>query len=188
MSIKKMIIVSIGKDFIEQLKTQFHSSWDMLRQAILNVPNEKWSAGLIGRGEPWVEPEEMNIEYYSYIVLHLIESADFYSRDDTNEMKWGAAIGGIDWKNETPQETASRISKETMLDYSKKIECQLENKLDSLSAKGLLEPDGFSKSYPNRLAKYLSLMRHTMFHIGELARVLRNYDCKRLSWEHQANP
>ncbi|MFW9802739.1 MAG: hypothetical protein ACFFFC_08820 [Candidatus Thorarchaeota archaeon] len=180
--------MSTGKDFIEQLKTQFDSSWDMIRQAIMNVPDEKWSTGLIGRGEPWLEPEEMNIEYYSYVVLHLIESADFYSRDDPNNMKWGSAIGGIDWKNETPQETASRISKEAMLDYAKKIESQLTKKLDSLSIEDLLEQDGFSKSYPNRLAKYLSLMRHTMFHIGELARVLRNYGCERLSWEHQANP
>lgn len=156
----------------------------MLRQAIENVPDDRWSAGLVGRGKPWVESEEMKIEYYSYVVLHLIESIEFYSQDDASEMIWGAAIGGIDWKKETPQEIAARISKKAMIDYSEKIESLLESKLDSLSEKDLLEPDGFSKSYPNRLAKYLHQLRHTMFHIGELARVLRNCNCERLQMEY----
>ncbi|MFW9967009.1 MAG: hypothetical protein ACFFEA_07630 [Candidatus Thorarchaeota archaeon] len=182
---RKMAIVLIGNEFVEQMKAQFRSCWLMLRQAIRNVPDEYWSMGLIRRNEPWVDTEEMNIEYYSYVVLHLLESVEFYSQDDTNEMIWGAAIGGIDWKKESPQETASRISKEAMLEYSKKIESLLEAKLNSLSEKDLLEPDGFSRSYPNRLAKYLNLMRHTMFHIGELARVLRNCNCERLNWESE---
>ncbi|MHA2299953.1 MAG: hypothetical protein ACXACD_03260, partial [Candidatus Thorarchaeota archaeon] len=105
------------------------------------------------------------------------------SGDDTEGIVWGGAIGGIDWKKESPHTTASRIEKNDMLIYLKKIESSLEAKLDSFSDKDLLEPDGFAKSHPNRLSKYLYLMRHTMYHLGELARVLRNCNCERLKWE-----
>jgi hypothetical protein len=179
---REMAIVSTENEMVEQLKSQFGSCWNMLRQAIKNVPDEKWSSGLDHRYETWIDTEVMNIWYYSYVVLHLIESADFYSQDDTDEMIWGGAIGGIDWKHESPHETASRISKKAMLQYLRKIESSLDAKLDSFSDKDLLEPDGFSKSHPNRLSKYLYLIRHTMYHIGELARVLRTYNCERLKW------
>lgn len=155
----------------------------MLRQAIKNVPDESWSAGLDHRYGSWVDTEVMNIWYYSYVVLHLIESADFYSRDDTDDMVWGGAIGGIDWKKESPHVTASRIAKKDMLKYLAKIESVLEAKLNSFSDKDLLESDGFAKSHPNRFSKFLYLMRHTMYHLGELARVLRNCNCERLKWE-----
>ncbi|MHA2303239.1 MAG: hypothetical protein ACXACD_20035, partial [Candidatus Thorarchaeota archaeon] len=107
--------MSTGNEMVEQLKAQFCSCWKMLRQAIKNVPDENWSAGLDHRYETWVDTEVMNIWYYSYVVLHLIESAEFYSGDDTEGIVWGGAIGGIDWKKESPHTTASRIEKNDML-------------------------------------------------------------------------
>jgi hypothetical protein len=176
-------IMSTGNEMVEQLKSQFESCWMMLRQAINNVPEENWYGGLGHIYESWVDSEVMNIWYYSYVVLHLIESVEFYSGDDTDDMVWGRAIGGIDWKNESPHVTASRISKEDMLKYLKKVESSFSKKLSSFSDEDLLEADGFAKSHPNRFSKYMYLLRHTMYHIGELARVLRICNCERLKWE-----
>ena len=155
----------------------------MLRQCIENVPDEKWDVGLKVIDKPWAEAKGENIWYYSDRVYHIIQTVEFYTNDDPKTMKWGGRIGGIEWRKESPEVTASRIKKDDMLEYLQETENKLRKKLMSFSDNDLFEDDGFSEWQDSRLAKFLYTMRHSMWHIGELSRALRDYDCKRTSWQ-----
>lgn len=168
---------------IEHLVQQFESSWIMLRQSIENVPDDKWASGIETITKPWAEAKGQNIWYFSERVYHIIQTVEFYSYDDQERMVWGGKIGGILWKKESPEVTASRIEKKNMLEYLEEIRKKLEEKLRSFSDNDLFETDGFSKRQPSRLAKFLYTMRHSMWHIGELSRALREWDCERLVWQ-----
>ncbi|NHI90026.1 MAG: DinB family protein [Candidatus Thorarchaeota archaeon] len=165
------------------LVDQFESVWNMLKASIENVPDEKWSVGLDAITKPWNQTKGENVWYFSERVFHIIETVEFYGNDDPKVMKWGARIGGIKWKEESPEETAARITKKEMLTYLEETKQQLKEKLHSLSYGDMVKTDGFSEWQPSRLAKILYTMRHSMWHIGELSRAIREYDCERIHWQ-----
>ncbi|MHA3963789.1 MAG: hypothetical protein AM325_009630 [Candidatus Thorarchaeota archaeon SMTZ1-45] len=175
--------MSSEKRIIEQLIEQFESSWLMLRQSIENVPDDKWDVGIEVIDKPWAEVKGQNIWYFSERIFHIIQTVEFYSSDEPEVMKWGGRIGGIDWRKESPQITASRIKKDDMIAYLEETKMKLRNKLRTFTDDDMFETDGFSKWQPSRLAKFLYTMRHSMWHIGELSRTLREWDCERLEWQ-----
>ncbi len=155
----------------------------MLRQSIQNVPEEKWAMGIKSIDKPWAEVKGQNIWYFSERVFHIIQTVEFYTNNDPKRMKWGNRIGGIDWRTESPEETASRIKKDDMVEYLEDTKEKLEMKLRLFSGNDLFETDRFSEWQPSRLAKFLYTMRHSMWHLGELTHALRYYDSKRTSWQ-----
>ena len=175
--------MGLEKQIVEHLVKQYESSWNLLRQCIENVPDEKWDVGIKTIDKSWTEAKGENIWYFSYTVYHIIQTVEFYTYNDPKSMKWGASIGDIDWKTESPEVTASRIKKDDMLEYLEETKEKLEMKLRSFSESELFETDGFSEWQSSRLAKFLYTMRHSMWHIGELSRSLRDYDCKRTNWQ-----
>ncbi|MHA1965793.1 MAG: hypothetical protein ACXACG_12395 [Candidatus Thorarchaeota archaeon] len=175
--------MSDEKRIVKNLVKQYESSWLMLRQCIENIPDEKWAVGIKVIDRPWSEVKGENIWYYSDRVYHVIQTVEYYTNDDPKTMKWGDRIGGIEWRKESPEVTASRIKKNDMFEYIEETEKKLREKLMSFSDNDLFEVDGFSEWQDSRLAKFLYTMRHSMWHIGELSRALRDYDCKRVSWQ-----
>ncbi|MFW9973878.1 MAG: hypothetical protein ACFFDQ_01245 [Candidatus Thorarchaeota archaeon] len=170
-------------NIIEHLVNQFDSSWKLLREAIKYVPNDKWTMGIEPIKKSWAESKGRNIWYFSERVYHIIQTVEFYCADDPKSMKWGSRIGGIERKKESPEETAVRIKKEDMLEYLDEIKEKLELKLRSFSSDDLFTTDGFSEWQPSRLAKFLYTMRHSMWHIGELSKALRDWDGERVNWQ-----
>jgi hypothetical protein len=168
---------------VEHLVKQFESCWNILRQSIMNVPDEKWAIGIEKIDKPWNQTKGENVWYFSERVYHIIETVEFYMADTPESMKEGSRIGGIEWRKESPEETAHRIRKDDMLEYLEETKESLEKKLRSFSDSDFFETDGFSEWQSTRLAKFLYTMRHSMWHIGELSRSLRNYDCKRTNWQ-----
>ncbi|MFW9786115.1 MAG: hypothetical protein ACFFE2_03825 [Candidatus Thorarchaeota archaeon] len=166
----------------EHLIDQFNRSWKMLRQAIENVPEEKWTEHVESIDVPWNETKGMNVWYFSNIVYHVIQTVEFYALDDPDDMRWGHRIGGIDWKSESPEVTSSKIKKNDMLEYMEETMTFLNDKLRSFSEDEMFEADGFSGWQDSRLMKFVYTLRHSMWHIGELGRSLRNFECNRITW------
>jgi len=161
---------------------QFEASWNMLYQSIENVPDEKWAIGIETINKPWSETKGMNIWFFSNTVFHTIQTVDFYTRDDPNGFEWGYRIGGIDWKSESPSVTASRITKKDMLEYLTETKNNLNKKLSSFLDDDLFEQDGFKEWQASRLAKFIYTLRHSMWHIGELGKSMREWGCERINW------
>ena len=171
------------KRIAEHLIEQYDRSWNMLLQAIEKVPDEKWTASIEPVKKPWTETKGMNVWYFSSVVYHTIQTVEFYTYDNPDDMMWGGRIGGIDWKTESPEVTASRVMKEDMLKYLEETKSNLNNKLRSFSEDELFEKDGFKEWQASRLAKFIYTLRHSMWHIGELGRALRDWDCERIIWK-----
>jgi hypothetical protein len=167
----------------EHLIDQFNRSWKILLQAIDKVPDEKWTDSVETIDKPWTETKGMNVWYFSNIVYHVIQTVEFYAKDNPDEMKWGSRIGGIDWKTESPAVTASRITKKDMRDYLEETQTILNDKLRSFSEEDLFETDGFSGHLDSRLMKFIYTLRHSMWHIGELSMAVRDFECDRLQWQ-----
>lgn len=166
----------------EHLVGQFDRSWEMLTQAIEKVPDKRWRESVEIIDVPYSETKGMNVWYFADVVFHTIETVDFYTGDGPEGFEWGGRIGGTDWKKESPAMRASKISKKDMLQYISETKARLNNKLSSFSEDEVFEGDGFKPHQATRLEKFIYTLRHSMWHIGELGRAMRNWDCERISW------
>ena len=151
----------------EALLSQFQSSWNMLRQAINNVPEECWN-------------RTYNDWTFSDTVYHIIATQEFYFRDTPEGMGWGRLYGDPKYKAEDPEKYYP--SKAVLLEYQGRLESEISEYLGSNNDSGLEMNDGFKEWLHNVHVKLLYLLRHNAHHIGELARMLREWDAERVSW------
>ncbi|MBN1330562.1 MAG: DinB family protein [Candidatus Heimdallarchaeota archaeon] len=150
------------------LLSQFASTWKMLKQAINIIPDEYWYM----TNKEWT---------YSYTVYHIIETQEFYLRNDPEGMQWGRLLGGeIDNENIPAEEKYP--SKAVIIDYMEKIETKIIEHLQNISNEQLFQKDGF-KWFSSVFEKLLYLLRHNAHHLGELGRMLREWDCERMRWQ-----
>jgi uncharacterized damage-inducible protein DinB len=149
------------------LLSQFVNTWNMLREAIANVPDEFW----YGTEHDW---------NYALTVYHIIETQEFYLGDNPKEMVWGKLLGKKDNEEATAQDKYP--SKESLLDYLAEIEERIQEYLKHVTLTQLLEKDGF-KWFSSIFQKWLYLLRHNAHHLGELGRMLREWECKRMKWQ-----
>ncbi|MFX0085031.1 MAG: DinB family protein [Candidatus Hodarchaeota archaeon] len=158
------------------LLSQFNRNWNMLHQAIDNVPEELWK-------EVQVDDFE-NTWSYLWNIFHIIETADFYSRNTPENMEWGKRAG-INWDNDPPEVIVNkkdRIQKSHLKEYLKEIEDRITEIFDSKDDLELFKKDNFHW-FQSIFEKYLYLLRHDMHHIGELNKALRDWKCTRISWQ-----
>jgi uncharacterized damage-inducible protein DinB len=149
------------------LLSQFKSSWNMLRQAIDNVPEGCWNK----TNNDWT---------FSDTVYHTITTQEFYFRDTPEGMGWGRLYG--DPKNKVDDPEKYYPSKQILLEYQGRLESEISEYLGSKNDSDLETNDGFKEWLPNVHVKLLYLLRHNSHHIGELARMLREWDAERVSW------
>ncbi|MFX1284167.1 MAG: DinB family protein [Promethearchaeota archaeon] len=153
------------------LSQEFKNSWNILRQAIENITEEHWL-------------EMVNEWSFSLTVYHIIETAEFYSRNTPEGMEWGK-IAGFNYETDTDEmkiQKQARITKELLLDYLAEIEERITNYFENTRDEDLFEKDGFDPHLKSILEKLLYLLRHNMHHIGELNKALRDWNCQRINW------
>jgi hypothetical protein len=157
------------KEVIQVLIRQYDDMWEMLTQAINNVSDDLWA-------------KEDNEWYFSLTAYHVVETADFYKRSTPKGMEFGKRLGQVDWwKNIGRQKAALRLSKDLILEYLTEVKTQLRTTLENSSKKDLLSNDKFHW-FDSRLEKYVYLLRHNTYHIGELAKKLRSEGNARIKW------
>jgi uncharacterized damage-inducible protein DinB len=154
---------------IEGLHRQFMSSFKMLRNAIENVPEEKWHNG----GEGW---------FFSLTAYHIVETLDFYLRKSPDGMKWGGQAG-YDWEKSKDIETdvLPNITKKIVSAYLDEVEERLTEIFSSLDTSNLNSKDDFPW-FSSMFEKLIYVLRHSMQHTGELSKTLRDLQCKRVEW------
>ena len=154
------------------LARQYEAMWDMIRQAIECIPDKEWTDG-VQDDEEW---------YYSLRVYHMIETAEFYSRDTHKGMQWGARLGKVNWsKTITPKEAAEIVLKGDMLIFLDDVANFIRSNLKRVSDEKLLQKDGFHW-FVSVLEKYQYLLRHNSYHLGELTMQLRALGHTRIKW------
>ncbi len=153
------------------LLNQFNNAWKILEQAIEVVPDEEFS-------------KNINDWSYSYTIYHVIETAEFYTREKPGGMGFGNRIG-IDWNNDSSEliiEKKLKITKSLLLEYLNEVKENFTDKVDSQNDDEILAKDDFGEWFPSIYEKYIYLLRHNMFHIGELSHSLREVEDIKISW------
>ena len=121
---------------------------------------------------------------YNWKIYHVIETIEYYSSDDPNVFVWGRKAGIIA-KEETKEEVLNKkkkISKSLLKEYTLELTDNCIRKISSYTDVDLLSKDKFHW-FESILDKYLYMIRHSMFHIGELSQALRYWDCEHILWE-----
>ena len=161
---KSKIAFSLAKEFREM--------WAMTRAAIEQIPDTEWTHGVEGDKE-W---------FYSLRVYHMIETAEYYSRDTPKGMLWGARLGKVKWwETISPREAAEKVVKGDTLIYLYEIARYIEDYLKRVSNEDLLVEGGFH-GFSSILEKYVYLIRHNTYHLGELTMDLRVRGFDRIKW------
>lgn len=154
----------------ESILRQFFKGLEMTKVAIENVPDSKWNEG----PEKW---------YFSQTAYHIVETLDFYLRDDHEGMVWGKRAG-YSWTDDidVKKDILPKIPKELALTYITEVEEKLSSILTNLSDKDLLKKDGFHW-FSCILEKLQYALRHSAQHCGELSLALRTWDSPHVKWK-----
>jgi len=160
-----------GKRIGVILSREFQNSWSMLREAIENITEEFWQTS-------------ENDWSYSWNIYHIIETAEFYSRNTPQGMEWGKRAN-INWEIDSEEEInnkKSQITKEFLLQYLEEVEKRISDILINSTDDEFFNTDEFDQGNLFVLEKLIYLLRHNMHHIGELNKVLRDSNNERISW------
>ena len=95
-------------------------------------------------------------------------------------MGWGRLYGDSKYKADNPEKYYP--SKAVLLEYEGRLEGEISEFISSIDDSDLERDDGFREWLHNVHVKLLYLLRHNAHHIGELARMLREWDAERVSW------
>ena len=175
---------TLSDDHLDNLRQaligNFKGTWQMLHQAIDKIPDDRWHDGICER-EP-VDTESKRW-FFSFVVYHVIETAEFYVNTTPDTMEWGKKAG-FNWENvkNIKSDILPRITKELVLEYLAEIEERVNSFVSDSTPQSFLEKDGFHW-FPCILHKLIYLLRHTTYHVGELSRMIREWECELLHWE-----
>ncbi len=151
----------------QNLLSQFESTWKMLRKAIERCPEEKWEL----TENSWT---------FSTIVYHIIETQEFYLRSSPKGMEWNKLLKLMRIK--TKNDELLFLSKSTLFENLRTIEEQMTNYFGNITLDELLKKDDF-EWFDSLFHKFLYLLRHNAHHLGELGRMLREWNAPRMEWD-----
>lgn len=156
---------------IEANLNQLTASWDMIATAIEIIPDEVF----IETENDW-SPNDC--------LFHIIETNRFYLSNSPSDMNWGEKAG-IDRNSQSEDEVKSKtkkISKLLLKEYLTEIRDEYRPKLRLMEDEQFLSKTDFVwfQSYHEQL---LYLIRHNMYHLGEISYYLRNKGFTRLQWK-----
>ncbi|MFW9788388.1 MAG: hypothetical protein ACFFE2_03240 [Candidatus Thorarchaeota archaeon] len=152
----------------ETLIFEMSSTFKMIRQAVSRMDSDFWKED----EKDWV---------YAYILFHIVEAIEFYNSPSEKEWEPINDVSANSRKKET--ESLLRKDKQFFEDYVSRVEDQTMKIFENLSENDVLGNDGFApRGFKSILHKYIYVMRHCMYHLGELTKSLRARDMDRIIW------
>ena len=154
---------SISETIIENLSL----TWEMYSDAINSIPEEHWRTGDIDYLVP------------ARLMLHAIETIDFYSSKSPNKYRHGHRFN-IDRKTASPEQLPHKDQLHTYLDEVKE---KTESWLAGLEDEDFLSHESeFPWTGSTVLGRFLYSLEHCRQHFGELNAELRRRGLPRIKW------
>ena len=145
----------------------FSLTWDMLRDAIDQIPDEHWKTGEIEHLAPARQ------------MFHIIGTADFYAGKSREDFPRGGRFG-IDW-DKAPLDDFP--DKEAMREYLEEVVEKVEGWLKGHGEKGLLTAENkFPWTGGTILSRVLYTLSHCRQHLGQINAELRHRGLPRVKW------
>ena len=153
----------------EVLIQEFEASFKMIRTAISRMKGEFWK-------------EDENHWSYGFALFHVIETVDFYLSDSQEQWKPLTDISRIPEEKQTEELGKKEMS--FFLNYQVSAEKKFKEVFERLSEEQLLEKDGYASfGFQCRAHKFSYILRHSMVHLGEMSKSLRQRSMDRIKWE-----
>ena len=164
--------MSDSNKLIDVIKKEVKVCFDMIELAINNMDDNEWG-------------ETKNEWSYATNLYHIIETMEFYLYDNENGMNNAGELGikTEDLSKEEIPTQINQLKKPFFVKYLERVKDLLFTKLETFTDSDLYDTDDFSKwGFTTRYYKYSYVIRHTMFHTGELNLLLRNSGRSRIKW------
>ncbi len=153
----------------ETIKLEMEAVFKMLKDAVSRIEGDYWK-------------EKKNKWMYGYTLFHAIEAIEFYMSDSAD--KWVPLSDVSANSEEIETNTIRTKDRQFFENYLVEVESITFETLAKLSDEDFLEVDGFSeRGSISRLHKFSYVIRHTMVHIGELSKTVRDNEMKGIRWE-----
>ena len=151
----------------ESIIENFSLTWEMYSEAIDSIPYEHWRTG------------EIDYLIPARLMLHAVETIDFYSNKSPNDFKHGYRFK-IDGKTASPNQLPS---KDQLRTYLEEVRDKTESWLRGLSDEDFLSHESeFPWTGSTVLGRVLYLLEHCRQHFGELNAELRRRGLPRIKW------
>ena len=154
----------------EAIASQYDKIWKMMDDAIDNASDDVWKYF-------------KNMWGYAWNSFHVVEGIFYYTLDDPKEMVWGERAN-INWeKDSEPKalEKMVKIPKELVREFIDETRDSGHMKIKERPDDYFLSKDDFG-TFASNLERQIYSIRHAAHHIGELNKVLRNFNAKRIKW------
>ena len=154
---------------VDALQHEIGMTFDMIDQAVSRMDGEFWK-------------EDENDWTYSYVLFHILEAIEFYNSNSANE--WNPINDVSANSREKETETLRSRDKSFFVDYTARVKEQTMSILNNHDDKRIQEKDGFGeRGFNSIMHKYIYVMNHCMFHLGELTKSMRARDMERIVWK-----
>jgi len=149
------------------VRDQFDAAWSLLADTIVAFDDASWRRAGPGDLVP------------ARLIVHILETADYYTHPDLGSYKWGARFG-IDWE---AAQTGELPDKRDLIAYLDDVRRKVAGWTGHLGDDGLLAPDeDFQDEGMCALDRGLYVLRHTHHHVGELFALLKEWNLPRPGW------
>ncbi len=150
------------------LDDQYTRMWNLLREVILNTPDEPWREGSrISSG-------------LARLAYHTIETVDFYNGETEKSFKWGARLGINIWEAATPSELPS---KEQVNKYAEEVRIKTETIFSEWNDMNFMAKQTiFHWTGKTLLDRFLYIIKHSYYHLGQINAVLSASGFTPLNW------
>jgi hypothetical protein len=154
-------------NIVESLLEAYSLIWDMIDEALENIPEAHWRTGEID----YLIPARQ--------VYHAVQTGDFYSGETPDDFPWGHRFGGGCF--EVPPEGLP--TREQAKEYHDEVREKVTKWIQGTGDSGLMYAD---ESFPWTgsvvLGRSLYLLGHYRQHFGELNAELRRRGLPRIKW------
>jgi len=155
------------------IKSQYHASLEMLRQAIIKCPASLWNDQ---------EPKNKfwHISYHALFYAHLyLQDSEKEFAPWSNHRNEYQFLGPLPWPPHKEPEIDEPYSKEEILEYLEVCRKQVEEKVTSVDMNA---PSGFHWLPFSKMELQLYNIRHIQHHAGVLCDRLRNRENVGVDW------
>ena len=155
-------------DIGDSIFENFSLTWGMYAEAIETIPDEHWRTG------------EIDYLIPARLMLHAVETIDFYSNKSPKEFTHGHRFNIDKWEKATPDQLPS---KDQLRAYLDEVKDKTESWLEGLEDEDFLSHESeFPWTGSTVLSRVLYLLEHCRQHFGELNAELRRRGLPRIKW------
>ncbi len=157
----------MNKNMLNSFRKQYASMWKMLDDGLDKTGDEIWK-------------KNVDISFFvpARLLLHIIETIDYYFDNNPGEFKWNTVC---DWEH---VEDTRLESKKDLKEYEAKVKEKVKQWFNAKENVDLNAPEQtFKTDWATDLERAIYVLRHTQHHLGQLSHDLQRRGYEEIQWD-----